>query len=91
MNGKSFIRVRDHTGKASRIDAGMFVEICDEEGRIGALIYRTSQGAIRVVQPNDEKEVGYYSNLFDVQFCTKVKEVTKTVNDNAQKTVRSSK
>lgn len=75
-NNGPFIRLRDQVGRTTNVN-GTFVEICDEKGRIGALVYMTSSGIIRVVQPYDKKEVTHYEKTFGVKFCNKLAEVTE--------------
>lgn len=75
------IKIREENGKEVKVPKGRFVEICDESDKIACLIYYTNQGSVRVVMPDDLKEVEYYKNIFHVDFCKSVVDVSPSIDD----------
>lgn len=54
------IRVRATDGKSYKLkDSARFVEICDEEGRVGAVVFRKDNGEVRVVSVEDKEFYRY--------------------------------
>lgn len=76
------LRIRKTDGTTQDVQKGVFVEVCDEDGKIGAVVYQTSNGTIRVITPEDEKDVDHYKGIFNVHFCTSVLDVKQTINDS---------
>lgn len=79
----SMIRVRTIQGKASEVKNGAFVEVCDDEGTVAAIVYRNNKtGEVQIITPEDETEATYYKKLFDVEFCDTLVEVPQTVTEH---------
>lgn len=54
------IRVRTAEGKAYKMaDSARFVEICDSEGRVAAIVFQNNNGAVRVVSTEDKEFYRY--------------------------------
>lgn len=77
------IIIRDTAGKAHELPADWrFVEVCDDDGSIGCALYKTGGGTLRIIYPDDIKEVKKYESAFNVKFCKQTVEVPVTINDN---------
>lgn len=60
------VRIRKKDG--ATVDVDGFVEVVNNEGQIGILIYEDATGQIHIVNSDDE-ESGRYRKLFGVDFC----------------------
>lgn len=76
------LRIRKIDGATIDVPKGVFVELCDEDGKIGAVVYQTSKGVIRVITPDDINEVQQYKGIFKVSFCSDVVEIKQTIHDS---------
>lgn len=64
------IRVRTTEGKAYKMsDSARFVEICDEEGKVAAVVFQKDNGEVRVVSAED-KEFYRYLKSYNLQPTT---------------------
>lgn len=59
-----------------------FVEICDDDGKIGCAIYKSSNNTLHIIYPDDVKEVKRYEDTFNVKFCKRTVEVPIDINDH---------
>lgn len=73
------IRIRSAGGGVTTVPQGQFVEICDENGDIGCLVYQNSKGVVRVVMPDDLEDAKRYSSIFGAKFCTKVRDMSPSI------------
>ena len=76
------IILREQDGTTTEVPKGRFVEICDEDNKIACLLYYTNKGSVRMVMPDDIKEVQHYKDIFKVDFCSTVVDVSTTINDS---------
>lgn len=54
------IRVRTVEGKAYKMaETARFVEICDDEGGVAAIVFQNDNGAVRVVSADDNEFYRY--------------------------------
>lgn len=54
------IRIRTVDGKAFKMsDAARFVEICDDNGGLAAVVFQNDNGAVRVVSVEDKEFYRY--------------------------------
>ena len=54
------IRVRTVEGKAYKMaETARFVEICDNEGGVAAIVFQNANGAVRVVSTEDKEFYRY--------------------------------
>lgn len=54
------IRVRTVEGKAYKMsDTARFVEICDADGQVAAVVFRTDNGGVRVISTEDKEFYRY--------------------------------
>lgn len=77
----SVIRVRCINGDVHTVRDGSFVEVCDDDGLIACLVYKTHAGVVRIVFPDSVKETEHYAKTFDVKFCKNVLDVPSEIND----------
>lgn len=77
------LRIRKTDGTVQVVPRGIFVEVCDEDGKVACVVYQTSKGVIRVITPEDRNEVQQYKGIFKVPFCTDVVDITQTIHDSA--------
>lgn len=71
------IRVRTTDGKAYKMNpAARFVEICDEEGKIAAVVFQKDNGEVRVVSTED-KEFYRYVKSYALTPTTVIDHVVK--------------
>ena len=77
------IQLRDTHGNMQPIPEGCrFVEICDEDGKIGCAIYQTDQGSVKVIYPSDTQDVERYEAIFNVKFCKRRIDIPIQINDH---------
>lgn len=69
-------------GSFREVPGGVFVEICDEDGVVCGFVYRSSSGTLRVVEPDDIKEMTRYADTFKVRTCNKTTYVEQQINDS---------
>ena len=62
------IRLRKKDKSSIEIPQGVFVEICDTDGKIGRLIYLDGAGRIQVVEAADAQAQAY-ATLMGAEFC----------------------
>lgn len=55
------LRIRQSTGQTQIIQGTNFVEICDEDGGIAAVVYKDAAGRIRILEPGEEQFSRYIS------------------------------
>lgn len=77
------LRIRKRDGSTQIVPKGVFVEICDEAGNVGCVLYQTSKGSVRVITPEDINEVQHYKGIFKVPFCSDILDVQQTIHDNS--------
>lgn len=79
----SAVRVRTVQNQVSEIKNGAFVEVCDDDGKVAAIVYRNNKtGEVQIITPEDVTEATYYKKLFDVEFCDTVVDVPQTVTEH---------
>lgn len=77
------IRIRNKNGTVEDLPPeSRFIELCDDDGNIGCAVFMTDQGSVRVIYPEDTKDVAQYSNAFNVKFCKKTVTIKRVVNDH---------
>ena len=77
------VRIRKIDGTVTALpDDHRFVEICDDDGNVGCAIYKTDQGTVKVIYPEDAKDVAQYTSAFDVTFCKKSVRIKQEINDH---------
>lgn len=62
------IRTRDNAGRVEEVKGGCFVEVLNNDGLLGCVVYRDPSGSIHVITKEDA-EAARYSRLFNVEFA----------------------
>ncbi len=62
------IRLRKKDKSSIEVPKGVFVEICDTEGKVGRLLYTDGAGRIQVVEAGDAQAKAY-ADLMGIEFC----------------------
>jgi hypothetical protein len=71
------IRVRTVDGKAYKMSpTARFVEICDEEGKVAAVVFQNDNGAVRVISVED-KEFHRYAKSYGLKPATVIDHISK--------------
>jgi hypothetical protein len=69
------IRIRNTAGELQELDESQrFVEICNVEGRVAAVVYADNIGVVKVVKASDH-EFGRYKQMFGVKGVNKIQEL----------------
>lgn len=77
------IRIRNKNGTVEELSPeNRFIELCDDDGNIGCAVFMTDQGTLRIIYPEDIKDVAQYTNAFNVTFCKKTVSVKQSVHDH---------
>lgn len=70
------IRLRTKTGKRLKVSEDVpFIEICDEDGNLGAVVMQFPKGEIKVVTPGDDSFIRYVKT-----FKSKITNYAEVVN-----------
>lgn len=54
------IRVRTTNGKSYTMnDSARFIELCNEDGEVGVIVFMKDNGEVQIIQPSDEEFFNY--------------------------------
>lgn len=54
------IRVRTTNGKSYTMnDSARFIELCNEDGEVGVIVFMKDDGVVQIIHPNEEEFANY--------------------------------